>query len=103
MTKPLIQRSILNALGVVAYVSLVATIMRFGNTWFGKEDTYLTGIAVLLLLCVSAAVVGSLVFGYPVILFLNGQKKEGVSMAMATIGWLAIAMVLVFVAMFAMR
>jgi hypothetical protein len=88
-------RSFLHSLGVVAYIALVATFMRYANRLFGTEDTILTGIAFLLLLCVSAAVVGSLVFGYPVVLFLNGQKKEGIAMAVSTIGWMAVEMIVV--------
>lgn len=97
MTKPMFQRSLLNSLGVVAYVALVATFMNNAERFLGKTDTILTGIVFLLLLSISAAVVGSLVFGYPVILFLNGQKKEGVMMAISTIGCLMVELVLVLV------
>lgn len=96
-------RSLLHSLGVILYVTLVATIMQNGNTWFGKEDTIFTVIMVLLLACISAATVGSLVFGYPVILFLNGQKKEGVRMAIATIGWLIVELFVVLLIMFLRR
>lgn len=103
MTKSISIRSLFHSLGVVAYVSLVAAIMQNGNSWFGKEDTIFTAITVLLLLCISAATVGSLVFGYPVILFLNGQKKEGVRMAIATIGWLMLELIFVLLLMFIVR
>jgi hypothetical protein len=103
MTKSIPARSFLHSLGVVLYVTLVATIMHNGNAWFGKEDTMLTTITVLLLACISAATVGSLVFGYPVIMFLNGQKKEGVTMAMMTIGWLIVELFAVLLVMFALR
>lgn len=89
MTTQMKKRSLLHSLGVVAYVALVATFMRNANNLVGTTDTILTGMVFLLLLTVSAAIVGSLVFGYPVVLFLNGQKKEGVMTAITTIGWLA--------------
>lgn len=88
MSKKLLTRTLLNSLGVIAYVLAVAMIMNNGERLFGKEDTILTAVAVLLLFSVSAAVVGSLVFGYPVVLFLGGQKKEGIMAVISTIGWL---------------
>jgi len=97
------KRSLLHSLCVVVYVAFVAMIMQNGDRLFGKEDTVLVVMAILLLFCVSAAVVGSLVFGYPVVLFLNGQKKEGIAMALSTIGWLAVEMVVVFGVLVAMR
>lgn len=90
MKKTIVVRTLLNSLGVAAYVAAVATIMRYGERLFGQMTTVLAATAFLLLFCVSAAVVGSLVFGYPVVLFLNGQKREAVTTAIMTIGWLAL-------------
>lgn len=100
MPKSIPLRSLLHSLGVLVYVTFVATIMQNGSAWFGKEDTIFTVITVLLLACISAATVGSLVFGYPVIMFLNGKKKEGVTMAMTTIGWLVVELLVVLTIMF---
>jgi hypothetical protein len=36
-------------------------------------------------------------------MFLNGQKKEGVTMAMMTIGWLIVELFAVLLVMFALR
>jgi hypothetical protein len=60
------------------------------NAWLGKEDTILTGIVFLLLLSVSAATVGSLVFGYPIFLFLDGKKREALQAIIMTIGLLLV-------------
>lgn len=95
MTKPLLKRSLLNSLGVVIYVLIVASFMRYAERSIGEPDTWLAPFGFLLLFCVSAAVVGSLVFGYPIILFLNGQKQAGVTAAITTIGWLALETVIV--------
>ncbi len=97
MTPAIIKRSFLHSVGVLAYISLVASVMQSANTWFGTVDTVLTVVAFLLMFTLSAAVVGSLVFGYPVMLFLGGQKKEGAMMAAATIGWLFAELVIVFI------
>ncbi|MFH0829369.1 MAG: hypothetical protein V1907_04300 [Candidatus Kerfeldbacteria bacterium] len=90
MQKSVVSRTLLNALGVAAYVAVVATIMRNGERLFGQMTTVLAATAFLLLFCVSAAVVGSLVFGYPAVLFMNGQKREAITAVVMTIGWLAL-------------
>jgi hypothetical protein len=90
MYSPFFKRSILNTLGVVTYVALVALFMNNANAWLGKEDTILTGIVFLLLLSVSAATVGSLVFGYPIFLFLDGKKREALQAIIMTIGLLLV-------------
>lgn len=100
MPKSITIRSLLHSLGVLVYVTFVATIMQNGGAWFGEEDTIFTIITVLLLACISAATVGSFVFGYPVIMFLNGKKKEGVTMALTTIGWLVVELLVVLTIMF---
>jgi len=95
MPRKLFTRAFLNSLGVVVYVAIVATVMQNANQFFGTKDTALSVTGFLLLLCVSAATVASLVFGYPVMLFLNGQKREAVQALMMTVGCLAGEMVLV--------
>ncbi|NIM46902.1 MAG: hypothetical protein GTN40_01955 [Candidatus Aenigmarchaeota archaeon] len=47
-------------------------------------------VAFLLLFTLSAAVVGGLVLGKPIYLFLSGQKKESLKTALYTVGWLFI-------------
>lgn len=89
MTNKIFTRSLLNSLGVVTYVMAVAAVMNNGSRLFGEEDTFPMVAGFLLILCVSAATVGSLVFGYPIILFLNGQKREAVQAVVMTIGCLA--------------
>jgi hypothetical protein len=64
-----------------------------------KEDMVLMPIGFLLLLVTSAAVMGMLVFGKPVMLYLDGQKREGATMAVYTIACLAAFTVLFFALM----
>ena len=73
-----VTHSLGHAVLVLAYVSLVASIMNHGNTWFGPKDTAWTPVAMLMLFVLSAAITGSLVLGRPVMMFLDGQKKEAV-------------------------
>jgi SNF family Na+-dependent transporter len=99
----LIQRSFLNVLGVVAYVSGVALIMSNGNKIFGEKDTAVTPIAALMLFVLSAAVTGSLVIGKPLLMYLNNQKSEAVKLFIYTLCWLALATIVLFVVMASMN
>lgn len=95
----LIQRSALNALGTVAYVALVATLMQNAQRFFGnKPDTVFAPILVLTLFVLSAAITGSLVLGKPILMYLNNEKAEAVRLFLYTLGWLALATVLLVMA-----
>lgn len=77
--------SVLNSLGVLAYVSLVVTFMNNAQNIFGNNDKPpLTGVVVLMLFVLSALITGSLVVGKPIMLYLDGQKKEAVKMLFYT-------------------
>lgn len=91
----LIRRSFLNALGTVAYIILVGTIMRNAEKIFGKVDDIFAPVIVLTLFVLSAAITGSLILGKPVLLFLEGNKSEAIKLFTYTLGWLAIALLLI--------
>jgi hypothetical protein len=81
--------SFFNALSTVVYISVVATIMQNANRIFGTHDNSVTPIAVLLLFTLSALTIGGLVLGKPLMLYIDGKKKEAVTMFLQTAGWLA--------------
>lgn len=95
--KPLNLQSFLHSLGVVFYIIIVAFLMINGNSWFGNMNHVLGPIAFLMLFTLSAAIVGLLVFGRPVYLFLNGQKKEALSFMFHTIAFLFVEAIIIFV------
>ena len=97
MTK-LIQRSLLNALGTIAYVSVVATVMQNGEKIFGQVNQSLAPIAFLTLFILSAAVTGGLVLGKPVLMYLDSQKSEAIKLFLYTLYWLALAVVILLTA-----
>ncbi|MDD3711580.1 MAG: hypothetical protein PHP37_03215 [Patescibacteria group bacterium] len=77
----LIRRGIINALGVFAYIFLLAVFMNKANTWFGQTDhDIITPVIVLLMFVFSALVTGGLVLGKPIMLYLDGKKKEGINL-----------------------
>lgn len=96
---PLSGIAFLHSLGIVAYIAIVSLFMRYGEELFGKEDTYLTPIVFLSLFTLSAAVVGSLMFGKPVMLYFDGKKREAVRLAGTTIGFLAVETLILLIAL----
>src|SRR5688572_32522953 len=99
--KKVFKESLPYSAGAIAYVAVVATIMQNAEKLFddGKPDSVLAPIGFLLLLVVSAATMGMLVFGKPVMLYLDGKKREGAMMAVYTIAQMAMFTLLLFVAM----
>ena len=89
--------SLLNALGVLIYICLVAGLMFYAQQLFGKMDGILGVMAFLLLFVVSASIVGALVLGKPVMLYLDNKKEDAVKMLIHTVGWLIIFMIVLFV------
>jgi len=103
MNKQLLTTTFRNTALAAVYIFLVSQIMQHGSQWFGQKDTFLTPFVVLLLLSLSAAVVGGLVLGQAVILVLEKKSAEGVKAAIYSIGWLAVYTLLAIAAMAALR
>ncbi len=97
----ILKQSLSYAAGAALYVAVVATVMQNAQKLFGGEgggkDSVLAPISILLLLVVSAATMGMLVFGKPIMLYIDGKKREAVAMAVGTICALAAFTVLLFV------
>ena len=88
---------------VLLYVSFVAFVMNHGNKWFGKKDTAWTPVAVLMLFVLSAAITGTLVLGRPVLMYLDGQKKEALKFFGYTIAWLFVLTIVAFLVLAASK
>jgi hypothetical protein len=76
------------AAGVFAYVGLVALFMFNAQKIFGKVDTIVAPILMLMLFVFSAAVTGLMVLGRPGYLYSQGQKKEGITLLVYTLGFI---------------
>lgn len=86
------------ALGTVAYIALVATFMNNAEKMMGSvDDKFFAPIVFLTLLVVSAAITSSLVFGKPVMLYLDGSKKDAVKQLASTIAWLVVCLIVTIV------
>lgn len=92
------QVSLAHSLGVMVYVAIVAAVMSRGERLFEKVDNpVLAGVAMLMLFSTSAVVVCSLVLGRPLMLYLDGKKKEAVTFLISTIGWLVLLTIAIWI------
>jgi hypothetical protein len=88
--KSLLVRGLLHAVGVGLYVALVSAAMRNGEQIFGTLSGMAGPLAFLLLFVVSAAITGALVLGKPLLLYLDGEKKQSLELFGFTVSWLII-------------
>jgi hypothetical protein len=76
----------INALAAIAYIAVVASLMFYTST-LGKmpiDNSVFMPIMVLSLFVFSAAAMGYIFLSQPIMLFLDGQKKEAVSLFLKT-------------------
>ncbi len=98
----LLKMAFINSIGTGIYIALVAFLMTNGERLFGQNGGVLGGIGILLLFTLSAIVVGSLVLGKPLMLYLDGSKKEAVKLLLLTILILAV-ITIVFLGILALK
>lgn len=90
MNKQLLGKTFLSTAGAAVYIFLVSQVMQNGTRLFGEADKMLTPFVVLLLFSFSAAVVGGLIFGRSIFLFLDNKKTESIKAAIYSVGWLGV-------------
>ena len=103
MEMKIVQRAVINALSAFVYVAVVGLFVSHAAMIFGTKDTALTPVAVLMLLVFSAALMGILVFGQPVMWYMDGKKKAALNLLGYTMGALMVLTVLPFVALLLVR
>ena len=89
--------ALINAFGTTIYIVVVVFFISAmdGSLIDGKKETLLAPILMLMLFVFSAAFTGTLVFGRPVIWYLDGKKREALALLFYT---LAIFMLLTMAA-----
>jgi hypothetical protein len=92
-----IKTALVNTLGVLVYVGIVATVMNNAERIFGKMDSVIGAVGFLMLFVLSAGVVGSLIVGKPIFMYLDGKKKEAISLLAWTLAFLAIVTIIILV------
>lgn len=91
------KQGLYQALGVVGYISLIATLMQNIERMLGRiEDSFLAPIAFLTLFSTSALICGLIVFYNPYKLFFDGKKKEAIEIVLSTAISLFVILVLLF-------
>jgi len=90
-----ILKSLINALGVLVYVSIVAWLIFNGEHIFDNKPSFLIPLFMLLLFIISASITGLLVLGKPIHLYLSGFKKEAFILLFATLIWLAFFVIVI--------
>lgn len=73
------------ALLVFVYVAGIAFVLANGERIFGKMQNFFGPLFLLLLLVLLAAVVGSLIFIRPVMLYLSNLKREAIYLLVFTL------------------
>lgn len=92
---------VLNAFSASAYILLVVSVMTFVTKPLrNKPDTFFAPITVLFVLTLSVAVMAYLFFYQPLMLFIEGKKKEAVNFFAKTVGTFAIFTAIVLILLF---
>jgi hypothetical protein len=79
--------ALINALATTAYIVAVGSFMYYGGEIkLGRANTFLIPVALLLLFVFSAALTGFLIFGKPAQFYVDGKKKEALSLLFNTLG-----------------
>jgi hypothetical protein len=98
-TSQYISKSLLSALGVFAYISLLVAGMANAENIFGADlertAPFIIPIFMLLVFVISATITGLLVLYKPITLYVDGMKKEAFTLLLSTIGWLVVFLALV--------
>lgn len=99
MPKKLIRQAFLLALGEGIYISLVALLLFSVEKLFGSkpDPVIIAPIAFLLLFVISASISGALILGKPLMLYLDGKKKEALQLFGFTLAWLLLFLIVAFI------
>ena len=97
----LIIRGLLHSFGVLLYIIVLTIFFSQANSWLGQTDhKILSPLLAMLLFVFSALLTGGLVLGKPIMLYIDGQKKEALKLLLFTGGGLLIFTVITFFTLF---
>ena len=94
-----ILESFINAGGVLVYVSAIAWLFSHAQNIFGDGQSFIIPLFMLLLFIISASVTSLLVFGKPIMLYMEDLKKEAFIFLFSTLGWLVIFVLLIAISL----
>ncbi len=99
VNQKLIIHALLSSVAVAVYTTAISWLLMNGENLFGKMIGIMGPAMILMLFIVSALITSLLVFGRPIYLYFDGQKKEGVQLLFWTVGWLVLIVVVSFMVM----
>jgi hypothetical protein len=81
----LIKRGGIHGLAVFGYIVFIVWFLNNASTWFGEDDRGIVApIIMLSIFVLSALITAFLVLGKPIMLYIDGKKKEAVRMLFYT-------------------
>jgi len=95
----LIKISLVHAIVASLYVATVSLLMSNSEKLFRNNNNVFNGMAMLLLLVISATIMGWLVLGKPLLMYLDGSKKEALKLFYLTIMWLISIAAIIFISL----
>ena len=93
----IIKRAFIDSIGTAIYIILVVSFIFSLQIFSRQKDIIIIPISMLLLFVSSAAITGFLVFGKPVMLYIDGKKREAVSLLGYTLGILFLITLISFI------
>lgn len=92
---------LINALSASTYIIVVVSVINFVTKPLrDKPDTFFAPVMVLFVLTLSVAVMAYLFFYQPLLLFIEGKKKEAVDLFVKTVGAFAVFTMVVLVLLY---
>ena len=93
----IIRRAFIDSVATFLYIILIVSFIFSMQFFSGQKDNIIIPISMLLLFVCSAAITGFLVFGKPVMLYIDGKKREAGSSFVYTLGILFLITVISFI------
>jgi hypothetical protein len=89
------KQALTNVLLTTGYISLVSLFMFYAeHSKIGKVNSFIGPIAFLMLFVCSASITSFLIFGKPAQMYVDGKKKEALSLILNTLGFFSILTVI---------
>lgn len=87
------RKPLYNAGLALVYITAVVLVINYGSKWatHHSQQTLLMPIGMLSLFVLSASIMGYIFLSQPIIMFLDGKRKEAISLFLQTLAIFAVA------------
>ncbi len=89
-----------NGILASAYIFLVVSLMTYAGKFADKPDSFLAPVAFISVFTLSAAVMAYLFCLQPILLFIDGKKKEAINLFVQTIAVFAGITILILLTLY---